>query len=74
MRETLRQINHVLLASLLMVAIIAVVLAIIDKGLNHHDQNRKPDRKPQRETREEKVAWLPSRKNLLDGETEDLLA
>lgn len=69
MRETLRQINHVLLASLLLIAMIAVVLAIIDKGLNH-DQNRKP----QRETREEKVAWLPSRKNLLDGETEDLLA
>jgi len=70
MRETLRQINHVLLASLLLIAMVAVVLAIIDKGLNHYDQ----DRKPQRETREEKVAWLPSRKNLLDGETEDLLA
>lgn len=70
MRETLRQINHVLLASLLMVAIIAVVLTIIDKGLNHHDQNRKP----RHEKRAEKAAWLPSRKNLLDGETEDLLA
>lgn len=70
MRETLRQINHVLLASLLLIAMVAVVLAIIDKGLSHYDQNRKPQRK----TREEKVAWLPSRKDLLDGETEDLLA
>lgn len=74
MREILRQINHVLLASLLMVAIIAVVLAIIDKGLNHHDQNRKPDRKPQRETREKKVAWVSTRKNLLGREAEDLPA
>lgn len=69
MREALRQINHVLLASLLLIAMIAVVVAIIDKGLNH-DQRRKP----QGEEREEKVAWLPARKDLLGGEAEDIPA
>ena len=69
MRETLRQINHVLLAALLLISMVAVVIAIIEKGLNH-DQNRKP----QRETREKKVAWVSTRQDLLDGEAENLPA
>ena len=67
MEDLIKQAWHILVVTLLLIAISVIGVAIIEKGTR-----REPSHKHHSQTRETKTAWIPPRKDLLARTVRDL--